>query len=367
MAQNIGEIRALTGIRGLAALWVVAYHVHIEDALPQPFGTFLHHGYLAVDLFFVLSGFILALSYERFLQEGWHMRHYALFLIRRVARIYPLYLCITLLIAASIALGASHALPREGLGMLTLLNLTLAQAWGFGPSIDGHAWSISTEFAAYLLFPLLIWVMIGTRTAWSVLAALLCLALVAYVSQVPTPSESPIPRQGMLDVVWPYTPWPLLRCLGEFCLGLGAYRASKTSCLHAWMARSAVGDALALSAIALAFLPQSDLGIVLLLPPLVVALAVGKGCAARLCAMPFAFFLGEISYGIYLLHSQFLRVRWLGGAALARYMPPIWADVISLCALYACVLLAAWLAYRFLERPARRFMRRAEAWVTPAR
>lgn len=365
MAQNIGEIRALTGIRGLAALWVVIYHVHIEDAVPVPFNIFLHHGYLAVDLFFVLSGFILALSYERFFESGWNARNYGLFLIRRIARIYPLYLAITTIIALSIWLGASHALPREDLFWLYPLNLTLTQAWHFGPSIDGHAWSISTEFAAYLLFPLLTSLMIGARPLIAGLMGLGCFLIVFYIGLLPTPPEATFPRQGPLDAVWPGTIWPLLRCLAEFCLGLGTYRFMHSARLHATMAKIWVGDALTLGLIALAFIPGSDVAIVALLPALVLALAVGKGWMARLCSVPAIFFLGEISYAIYLLHSQFLRMRWIGPPILERFLPYHAAEIGSLILLYGAVIVSAWLAYRFLERPARRFLRRAEVWITP--
>ena len=54
----------MTGIRGVAACWVVLYHMYEFAPLPPVLGNLLRHGYFAVDLFFVLSGFVMTLSYK---------------------------------------------------------------------------------------------------------------------------------------------------------------------------------------------------------------------------------------------------------------------------------------------------------------
>ena len=59
-----GEIRALTGIRGIAACFVVIYHFYFGVLNKGSAGVILSHGYMAVDLFFVLSGFVMALTYQ---------------------------------------------------------------------------------------------------------------------------------------------------------------------------------------------------------------------------------------------------------------------------------------------------------------
>jgi hypothetical protein len=108
MAQ---EVRSLPGIRGIAASWVVLYHVHEADNFFSPLKMLLTHGYLAVDVFFVLSGFVMALSYGHFAVQGWTATNYGSFLLRRFARIYPLYLVMTCIIGLSIFAGLSKALP----------------------------------------------------------------------------------------------------------------------------------------------------------------------------------------------------------------------------------------------------------------
>jgi peptidoglycan/LPS O-acetylase OafA/YrhL len=68
----VSEIRALTGLRGLAAIFVVVFHEAGNFSGDGPAATFLRHGYNAVDLFFVLSGFVMALTYGE-MWGGGHM------------------------------------------------------------------------------------------------------------------------------------------------------------------------------------------------------------------------------------------------------------------------------------------------------
>ena len=99
-----GEIRSLTGLRGIAACFVVIFHFYHVILNKGRIGTALNHGYMAVDMFFMLSGFVLALTYQRdFLSRGSLRKHFN-FLYKRLSRIFPLYI-----FALSIALGPVRA------------------------------------------------------------------------------------------------------------------------------------------------------------------------------------------------------------------------------------------------------------------
>ncbi|MFC7542487.1 acyltransferase family protein [Siccirubricoccus deserti] len=109
-------IRALTSIRGLAAWWVVLYHV--RELLPPTMPPMLHaalaHGYLAVDLFFMLSGFVISLDYStQFARlDAGQVRR---FLLLRLGRIYPLHLVMLIAFVANpIAIGLFSAAGRVG-------------------------------------------------------------------------------------------------------------------------------------------------------------------------------------------------------------------------------------------------------------
>jgi peptidoglycan/LPS O-acetylase OafA/YrhL len=149
---------ALTGIRGIAAWFVVLYHMRLSLApnIPEVATAILARGYLAVDLFFMLSGFVLWLNYGERIRTG-GIREIPGFLTRRIARIWPLHafmLCVAiafalLLLALGKDVGASWSeLP---------LHFLLLHGWGFTNQLSWNdpSWSISVEFAAYLLFPCL--------------------------------------------------------------------------------------------------------------------------------------------------------------------------------------------------------------------
>jgi peptidoglycan/LPS O-acetylase OafA/YrhL len=149
------DLKPLTTVRFWAAAWVVLYDYWPDLTGGRPLG--IAKGYLGVELFFVLSGFILSHVYLRE-WEGKRFR-YGAFLWARIARIWPLHVAtligIGLLGAAATVMGvqmthsvlAWDALPA---------NLLLVHAWNLAPRVGwNHAsWSISAEWFAYLAFPL---------------------------------------------------------------------------------------------------------------------------------------------------------------------------------------------------------------------
>lgn len=81
------EIRPLTGLRGIAARWVVLFPMYQADGPNDANRRLLKNDYLAVDIVFVLSGFVLALSYQSLFRNDYGKRPYAMFLVRRFARV----------------------------------------------------------------------------------------------------------------------------------------------------------------------------------------------------------------------------------------------------------------------------------------
>lgn len=156
------ELLDLTALRALFALWVFAYHVNLHAQFAQylgPFGRLIHHGYLGVDGFFMLSGLILTRVDQGI---GLKAKPVLRFWGKRLARLYPVHLAVIGLLAAmffgGIALGMAPREPaRFDLDEL-VKHLLLVQGWGFSHhwAWNYQSWSISTEWAGYLLFPLLI-------------------------------------------------------------------------------------------------------------------------------------------------------------------------------------------------------------------
>jgi len=149
------NIRPLTSLRFFAALWVVLFHYwnNLTGVMP----AFVQKGYLGVELFFVLSGFILCHVYRTSLEDG--RFRYGSFLWARLARVYPLHLATLggLGLVAWVATSRGLRVDPNILSWASLpANLTLTQAWGFAPVAGWNhpSWSISAEWFAYLSFPL---------------------------------------------------------------------------------------------------------------------------------------------------------------------------------------------------------------------
>jgi peptidoglycan/LPS O-acetylase OafA/YrhL len=179
------NIKSLTGLRGVAAVYVVAFHYSIGLPFSNPFTTFLAHGYLAVDLFFVLSGFVMALNYGHMFVSGWSAAAYRRFLGRRIARVYPLYLAGTIAACFLVLAGCLEAPRSAPIGLALALNVIMVQAWGFVESLDGPGWSISAEWAAYLLFPALLVPTLFGRPAIAWLSAFACAGVLAALCALP--------------------------------------------------------------------------------------------------------------------------------------------------------------------------------------
>ena len=363
------EVRALTGLRGAAALLVALYHINPDLIAPNAAGRFVGKGYLWVDLFFVLSGFLIAMNYADRFARGWSLGVWLDFLLHRLARIYPLYLA---LVAASLAYslalygGLRASAPPPALKLSepardVAANLLMVQSWGLGESIDGVAWSLSTEWAAYLMFPLLTAVALFGRPR-AALATALAAALVVGATATLTLRDGAY-HSGPLDAYDGATLEPLLRCLGGFVLGLVTFRLAQSP-----LAVAIVGHDLSIAA-ALGLLIAGlaagvhDLVIYPLFALLVLGLFGNRGYVGRIFACRPVYWLGVVSYSVYLLHPYLVAPRAALDVSLQGLLPEPWAELVTSAAIYAVLLAASTLAYHAIEEPGRRWVRQMRAAI----
>ncbi|MGI4975323.1 MAG: acyltransferase family protein [Janthinobacterium lividum] len=348
-----GEIRSLTGLRGVAAALVMLYHARpASDVVPveQAF----RHGYLLVDLFFVLSGFVIALGH-RDMARGFSWPASRDFVGRRLARIYPLYIASTVLclavFAARFLRGFEDQLWQPPLLLAEAANALMIQSWGLAGSFNGAAWSISTEWMAYLLFPVLCLAVLGRGRGACVGVAAVAVAVLAALCLWPdAPAwHDTVPRLGPLDRMSQTSAAPLLRCVAEFCLGMAALRVHVAP--PQWLDRHRGGIALAALAgiVVLSAVPGSDCAVVLLMVPLVFG-ACGRGIVRGVLSLPPLHWFGRRSYSFYMLHVLVLD-GWgsvaaaLHEAGLASGFVPVFATSFAV----TTALSAA--TFRFVERP----------------
>ena len=346
--QTPPDLRPLTTLRFLAAAWVVFYtawpHLAV-DVVP----TAVTKGYLGVEVFFVLSGFILSHVYlaaageERFSYRG--------FLWARIARVYPLHL-LTLAGMVVLGLGAGavgvavdasltdwRSLPAQ---------LTLTHAWGLAPSsaFNHPSWSISAEWFAYLAFPAFAfaaWRLRERPLLATGLVAALALGLYAAFERL---AGFPLTEATFR--------WGALRILPCFALGCALYLIHRRAPARrgGWLALAGGAGAMAAASLGL-----WDPIVVLCGGALILGLAGLDNARAGLLASPFGVWLGEISYAVYMVCAPVLLV---GVNLAARFTdaPDKRLHIIVWVAVVALIPVVAAAAYHLVERPARQALRR---------
>ncbi len=375
-------IRQLTGVRFLAAAWVMLYHFQAPLAtigvLVPVLHEFLRVGRLGVDLFFALSGFILTHTYltklgPRVTREG-SLRFWWL----RLARIYPVHFVMLnvagLAVVAQQAVGAGDGSSRDWLNPVDYLKqLFLVQEWGPDPQRGWNfpAWSLSMEWLAYLLFPLLVLALFRFRerlaTRW--LVALWVAVLVPLLWYGVTYTGDPYYISG-----WGST----IRILTEFTAGGITYlivarltvdgvreRTERlATTLSVVLPLAVVVAAVALGNVAALQWPGAGPNeppkYHLVLVPLLVAwigvLAVSRRGLVRFLSTERLVLGGYISYSLYMTHTVWYGLWRAGLKAAGISGGPLYA--VAIVVLLAAALVIAWLMWRIVEEPAREWMRR---------
>ena len=346
------EIKPLTSLRGIAAFAVVLQHFSTtaQKLTSTTIPSLAPHGYMAVDFFFVLSGFIMCLTYLPAFQAN-GLKAFPAFLVKRVARIVPLN--VFALVALAIFGAISHWMLKENIffddtniAFDFIANLLMLQGLGIGRNLNAPSWSISTEFAAYLLFPLLIWLMFGGRR-WVAITA------TAVSAATLTGLAMQFPRLGLAA---DGTGGQLIRCFTEFVMGMGAYILYESRKKGGGAAGDLEGGLLLTAAVA-GLLAGVDLFVALLFPFVVTAMALNRTKIASLLSGSIPYLLGVVSFSIYLVHDPFRKAM---GYAVRSMYPGGVGPVTALALAFAGSLLivpVAWLTYICVERPGRTAIR----------
>lgn len=365
MSDRPAYLPALAGLRFIAALHVVLFHVrdlYFANA-PEPVLLVLGRGPFAVLLFFVLSGFVLGHIYLPSPTKPCISRR--AFWVARFARLYPVYLLslgvalpffvATLLrhtdpaVAGSRALGGILVIP-----MLQSWFPETARLW------NSPAWSLSVEAFFYALFPFIAAAIaaLSTRARWALLTLCLILPVATHVAcGLVWPSE-PLGQFGN-DLIGsnPLVHLPIF-CVGVLIARLYRDRAGRASASPVWPLAAILAAALSTLLVITRpnMLDQLGAGVMVpLFALLIYSLACdGRGLGWLLSLRPMVF-LGEASYALYLLHVP---VYSIVNALVIRLAPAGVDDrqrAFLGIYLVSCIAAAA-AAHLFVEGPARRYL-----------
>ncbi|MDA2988395.1 MAG: acyltransferase [Actinomycetota bacterium] len=377
-------IRQLTGIRFVAAFWVLAYHLqgpfNVLGLLSIPIlADVMRVGRLGVDLFFALSGFILTHTYLTRMGGSIHIKETLKFWWLRLARIYPVHL--VMLIIAGLAVFAQaqvrgESVDRDWWNPIDFIkNLLLIQEWGPDPQRGWNfvAWSLSMEWLAYLIFPILVLIL------WRLHKHVPTFALVVawFVVLAPLMGYG----LGTSDPYYTNNWGSTYRILSEFTAGAITYlivvrladKGPRVERVAMWLSAllplAVVAGSVFLARLPAAQPPANAMNpdaeplppyFHLTLVPLLIAwigtLALSQGGVARALSTRALVLGGFVSYSLYMTHLVWFGL-WRAGMDVAGVDGgPLYAA--SVVGLVAGAFVIAWLMWKIVEEPAREWMRR---------
>jgi peptidoglycan/LPS O-acetylase OafA/YrhL len=376
------QIGSLTSLRGIAALIVVVFHFSYYALPPagvalSSYSGFFKNGYLCVDLFFILSGFIMTHVYLDRFYSGISKSSYWEYLSARFARIYPLHLFTLFVLVCLEVVRAFLPNNTAFTGQFTLTslfaNIFLLQAFDLTclPLLwcntfwNEPAWSISVEFVIYCLFPFILFALLKTKPKTDAIVYILTLISIFLLIKS---------TRGTLSTIVGIP--SIARCGLECVLGIITYKIYRYSerentptnndrshlkfnllaifsivwiacIMHNWndYFRS-IHDWSILPAFSLLILAMTD---------------KNNGLISKIMNSPLLLYLGTISYSIYMVHwglAELLKTFWLYkfnlvfGSDLNGEM-----SLIALGLFIPIVLLTASFTYRFVEVPMRNLLK----------
>ncbi len=343
--QDKVRLVELDSLRGIAALAVVLWHYRVHfQATPlfEMLAPFYLRGFLAVDFFFVLSGFVLARTYWREARRSFLIHN----VLERVARLYPLHVATLLVVAIGQWLLVKQLNENQFIYQFNdlyhfALNLGLINYLGMqeGYSFNGPSWSISTEFFANIIF--LIVIVFPRRVALTTFFGLML--------------ASATVLRGIMDPT-------ILRTLIGFFVGVILFEVFYPLAKNL---RSGIYDFL-FFATTIAFLLYAALPWernyrgqdfwvdMILFPAIVIAAPTGRFSSAVLSYRPFVF-LGNISYSIYLIHFPVQLALKILESCLSFRFP--YESIAFLAVFLVLTIGCATITYQYIEVPGKAWLK----------
>lgn len=338
----------IDGLRGIAALWVLAFHLsegaHIEylkARLPDIFSLILGHGYLGVPIFFVLSGYVMFVSTASLTQKADVVTCSRIILRRLVRLAPPYYVAVTL---AALVMASKSAILHESVSNIrvsqVLSHFIYAQdIFGTEP-LSPVFWTLAIEVQFYIFFAGLLWLgyvlnrRFGFLRPMPVLIGCSLLLSLVWISVAPT-----IVLHGIFVRFW-------------YSFALGAVIATTTTKKKS----SYLGFLMAIAVLAAGMIQSSAFVITTALTSLLLLYATSSGRVYSWLSWWPLQFIGACSYSIYLFHSV---VTGISSRLIVKIMGQTLSEEIVLAiAVPALCIMFAYVCYRYIELPAVRWSHR---------
>lgn len=379
----------LDGLRGVAAIMVIFFHC-FETYIPRIGTQIINHGYLAVDFFFVLSGFVIGYAYD----DRWDRMTTWGFFKRRLTRLHPMVVLGTIIGASLFFLGEYDGFPNiahcegwkfalcfvMGLLMIPCGHGLDIRGWGEFNSFNGPNWSLTFEYIGNILYALIF------RRLPKIALAVLCACAAFFTLDLTLGFDvfGLFPDGASYCVIggWSLDPQQLYigftRLLYPFLCGLLISRILPSRMTESNPSGSPLrvrGGFWWCSLILVVIFSIPQIGgrncigngiyqaaSILLLFPVVVLMGAGSrttdAFSTKLCST-----LGELSYPLYITHYPFMymQMQWVGRHPDA----PVWMHIALNAGVVAISILTAWACYKAYDIPVRRWL--TEHWLKRAK
>lgn len=348
------EIKSLTGIRGVAALWVVLLHFiyvpnyNTENIFMDAGNQFLKKGNLGVDMFFMLSAFVMCLAYQKVFTIKFSFNDIKDYFLKRFVRIYPAY-AFWVLLAAFVYKKWSF----EIIGV----NLLLSQSF-FDPekySIGAVFWSLCAEWWMYMIFPFVYYLLSGLNSKGGVYLVLVVIASLVGLYLLPSLNILYLDFNGVsvkdydhqFSVILGVN--SLVRCVFCYFIGMSLFlfigrEGSKFDKILVPKSIYLILGAILM----LSLFRKTEIFIVMCFALLIMSLYINKN-SGNLFSNRIIYFLGLISYSLYLLHTT---LRFIITVLVMKIfkVPVESADLPSMLLALVLVIPLSYLSYIHIEK-----------------
>ncbi len=367
----------LDGLRGVAAMLVVAHHLfetYFHTAPNQP----INHGYLAVDFFFVLSGFVIGYAYD----DRWNRMSTWDFFKRRLIRLHPMVIFGTLIGAALFYFGDCRSFPLISdtpwymvllvmLWAFTMIPIPASmdiRGWVETNPLNGPVWSLQWEYLANILYALFVRRLSKMALAvcvafFAAMTLILCLDLDVtgwlgtrqYASYTVIGGWSLTPDQlqiGLTRLLYPFFCGLLISRTGELIKVKGGFwwcslMVAVLLCMP-WMGMEETGDGRWTNGL-------YEAVCILVLFPLIVMVGAGSSVKGGKSAA-INKFLGDISYPIYITHFPliYMQMAW----ADKHQDAPLGTHIFVGVSIFLLSIIVAYASYKLYDLPVRDWLRK---------
>ncbi len=358
------HFEVLDGLRGVAAFCILIFHLLEAVNFANPVTNIINHGHLAVDIFFMLSGFVMAYAYDSRFASG--MGFWA-FIKRRVIRLQPMVVFGCVLGFALFYFGASKISPRieeTSLGALVLFTLlgvfmipvtktVEIRGWGEMFPVNSTQWTLWFEYIAYILYALF-------ARKLGKCALFICVSIfsILLLAHSVTTSNGSIAggwkldlnelRIGFTRLLFPFFCGMLIyRCGWKIKVKYPMFVASFLFCFFVGLPHFGVAPSYTLNGI-------YEWAVVTFVFPTIIMIGAGAENSTKL-SEKICSFLGGVSYPLYLTHYAFVYVyfNYSYKHNLAGW-DFFWCAFLTFC----LSIITACLCYKYYDIPVRKYLSR---------